>query len=97
MKGYLVGLVRLRHSEHGHWRYEIRMIMGDYYAALHKRERAKWLLKPNKKAKKFYGAAYRYYGRALRIGAEIDTLLECGGRQKEIQARMAELGPALLL
>ena len=79
---HLIAIARLRNSEDGHCRYTVQKLFGEYYAARYKRGRRASDL----------SAARRCLLRALKIGTQIDRLLECDGRQKEIAELLGELG-----
>ena len=78
---YLGNLFRLRNSESKHDQYNIHKTFGEYHAARYKRD----------KNVKDFKSAKKCFERALKIGSDIDQLLECNGRQNEILLLISEL------
>jgi hypothetical protein len=78
---YLCNLFQCRNSESKHDQYRVNIIFGEYYAVRFKRDKH---IKDLKSAKKCFE-------RAMKIGIDIDQLLECNGRQNEVLLLINEL------
>jgi len=90
IRGYLAELLSMRHAKYGNWRYQVRLYIGDYYTALCQQEREKKI--PSQKQFDIYWKlSEKFYKQAIDIGAILDNLLKCDGRQKEIKQRLERL------
>jgi tetratricopeptide (TPR) repeat protein len=98
-------LLRLRHSEVGTARYEVRLLHADYHAAVSRLHAGLSPVDPEsgrrfpppavtpspELATRARVRARRTYQSALRVGLELDRLLECSAREAQVGERLGLL------